>query len=194
MEDAPQLISVGAGDDRLARFYASLYLDAFAAQREPLEAWQRALRGDAPYELGVVLAITGDDIAGGIAYELYPRSRCGLVTYMVVAPPYRRAGLGKRMQDEAIADLAARGARAVFGEVDDPARRAGEAAEVARRRLERNLRWGATVLDVRYVQPALGPGLARDDGLLLLSLRSGPVAPDVIEAFVRELYAATEGT
>lgn len=194
MDDAPRLIPVGAGDPRLAEFYASVYLDAFASQREPLEAWQRALRGDAPYALSVTLALAADGaIAGGIAYELYPRSGCGLVTYMVVAPAFRRAGLGKRMQRTAIDDLLARGARAVLGEVDDPAARTGEAADVARRRLERNLRWGATVLPVRYIQPALGAGLVRDDRLILLSMTGAGVAPEVIDAFVRELYAATEG-
>jgi GNAT superfamily N-acetyltransferase len=182
---------VTADDERLRTFYDSIYLAAFASQREPLDAWQRALRGERPYELTIRLAIDGDVIAGGIAYERYPASACGLVTYMVVAPAYRRAGLGKQLQREAVADLQARGTRAVFGEIDDPRERGKPAHD----RLARNQRWGARVVDTRYVQPALGPGLERDRGLILIVLDPpGPTIPGaIVDAFVRELYAATEG-
>jgi hypothetical protein len=143
-------------------------------------------------------AYRDDELAGGIAYEWYPTSACGLVTYMVVAPTHRRAGLGNELQRAAVRELASRGARAVFGEVDDPSVRDGKAAEVAWRRLERNQRWGARVLDVRYVQPALGAGLVRDRGLVLIALANDVALPGdlpgrVVAAFVRELYAATEG-
>jgi GNAT superfamily N-acetyltransferase len=193
--------SCRADEPLLAAFHAGVYLDAFAAQREPLEAWQRALRGEAPYELTVrVVRDGGPDqvgagrIAGGIAYELYPRSRCGLVTYMVVAPAFRRHGLGKELQASAVDELFARGARAVFGEIDDPQVH----GEVAAQRLARNRRWGARVVDTRYVQPALGPGLARDRELILIALAGRQPLPDtmpgeVVESFVRELYACTEG-
>jgi len=181
---------VGADDPLLAEFYRSIYLDAFASQREPLEAWQRALRGERPYALTISVVLDGDAIAGGIAYELYPTSRCGLVTYMVVAPAYRRAGLGKHMQGDAVAELRARGARAVFGEIDDPRTR----GEVARKRLERNQRWGARVVDTRYVQPALGPGLERDRELILIALAptGDTMAGEIVDSFIRELYLATE--
>ena len=136
-------------------------------------------------------SIDGDAIAGGIAYELYPASRTGLVTYMVVAPPFRRAGVGKRMQSDAVAELSARGARAVFGEIDDPRTR----GESARLRLARNQRWGARVVDTRYVQPALGPGLERDRDLILIALspRGDTLPGEVVDGFIRELYLATEG-
>ena len=167
----------------LERFYRDVYLAEFAAQREPLEAWHEALWGAAPYELTIRIAVDGDTILGGIAYELYPRSGCGLVTYMVVAPAARRAGRGKQWLAEATADLRARGARVVFGEV------AGE------ERLARNLRWGARVVDVRYVQPALGPGLERDRGLWLLALDEAREALPgaIVRDFMIELFEATEG-
>jgi len=62
-------------------------------------------------------------------------------------------------------------------------------------RLERFQRWGARVLEARYVQPALGPGLARDRGLLLIAFAPLPADVDgaVVRTFVEELYAATEG-
>jgi len=117
---------------------------------------------------------------------------------MVVAPTARRAGLGRQLQAVAVAELFAAGAPAVFGEVDDPRLPRAEPAEIAWRRLERNQRWGARVLDARYVQPALGPGLQRDRGLVLIAL-AGPaplpaaLAGRIPRAFVEELDAATEG-
>jgi hypothetical protein len=131
------------------------------------------------------------DVAAGITYELYPRSRCGLVTYMVVASRARERGLGRRLLDGAARQLYDLGAHAVLGEVNDP-RVHGDAA---RPRLERFLRWGAARVDVPYVQPSLGAGLERDAGLCLIVLPPVPAVDDaVIRAFIDELYAATERT
>jgi GNAT superfamily N-acetyltransferase len=193
----------------LAAFHAGIYLDAFASQREPLEVWQRALWGAAPrYELTVRIAghalhdPARRDVLGGVAYERYPQSGCGLVTYMVIAPPARRQGLGRRLQGDAVRALRNVGAPAVFGEINDP-RRIGAGVDEPPidmwRRVRRNMSWGARVLDMHYVQPALAPGLARDHGLCLLALaganESLPAAIDgaIVRAFVHELYAITEG-
>lgn len=132
-----------------------------------------------------------ENIVGGIASELYPNSRCGLVTYMVVAPHARERGLGRRLLDEAARSLYDADAVAVLGEVNDP-RVHGESA---RPRLERFLRWGARQLDVAYVQPSLGEGLPRDHGLCLIVFPPVPnVTSEQISGFIDELYRATEGT
>jgi GNAT superfamily N-acetyltransferase len=188
----------------LEAFYGGIYLDAFAAQREPLDVWRRALRGELPYRQTIRLALAGERIVGGVSYELYPESRCGLVTYNVVAPEARRGGLGRRLLEGATAELYAAGARAVLGEVVDPRRPRSpgdpdpEPADAAWARLERNQRWGARVLAARYVQPALGPGLVRDRGLVLIALPGPAPLPAELDgaiprAFARELYAITEG-
>jgi GNAT superfamily N-acetyltransferase len=190
-----------AHEQLLDEFYRGLYWDAFEAQPEPLEVWKRALRGELPYRQTIQLVLDGERIVAGIAYELYPRSSCGITTYGVVAPDARRRGLGARLLAGAVAALYAAGARMVFGEVNDPRlpRAHDPDAAVAWARLERYQRWGWRVLAARYVQPALGPGLARDRGLLLLA-RPDAAAPPLAEldgaiprAFVEELYAVTEG-
>jgi Acetyltransferase (GNAT) family len=140
--------------------------------------------------LTVRIALDGDAIIGGICYERYPRSGCGLVTYLVVAPAARGRGLGEHLLREAVEALAA---PIVLGEVNDP-RLHGDGWE----RLERFQRWGARVLEARYVQPALGPGLARDRGLLLIAFAGATPLPmqtsgALVLALVEELYAATEG-
>jgi len=181
------LVDVGPDDPRLAAFHRGIYWDAFADKHEPLAAWQAALRGKASYALTVRLALDGETIAGGICAERY--GSVGLLTYMVVAPAYRGHGLGQRLLREAIAGL---GAAIVLGEVVDPERAPStEASE----RLARFLRWGARVLDCRYIQPALGPGLARDRSLLLVAFPPLPAVLDgrLVQGFVEELYAVTEG-
>ena len=179
-----EIFAVDADDPRLDQFHRGVYWDAFAAQHEPLEAWQRALRGECAYELTVRVAMDGDAIAGGITYERYPRSNCGFLTYMVVTPAARGQRLGRRLLDEAIAELP----DVVLGEVNDPELH----GEEARARLERFRRWGARVADVRYVQPALGPGLQRDRGLRLISW-ANRLDGARLRTFVEELYAVTEG-
>lgn len=177
-----------ADDPRLARFHAGIYWAAFAAQHEPLDVWRRALRGELSYELRIRVI---DDVAG-IVYERYPESGCGFVTYMVVAPHARGQGLGEHLLREAVVELRDSGAVLVLAEVDDPRVRGNWD------RLVRFQRWGARVVEGRYVQPALGPGLARDRGLLLLALAGDEVLPPAIDgvrvrSFVRELYRVTEG-
>ncbi len=181
------MILVDADDDQLVAFHRGIYWDAFAAQHEPLSVWQAARRGELPYQLVVRLALDDDGIAGGIAFERYPKSGCGLVTYMVVAPRVRGQGVGKRLLDDALATLAT----TVFGEVNDPRTQQREPAAVAWERLRRFERWGARVVDVPYVQPALAPGLQRDTTLLLLAFTDYTRAE--VDAFVAELYEVTEG-
>jgi GNAT superfamily N-acetyltransferase len=167
-----------------------VYLPAFAAQREPLEAWVAASRGETTYRWHGLLALDGGSIAGGVTYELYPASRCGFVTYLVVAPAWRQQGLGRRLFESAAKALYEAGALVALGEANDP-RIHGDSA---RPRLARFERWGARVLDVRYVQPSLGEGLARDRGLCLIAHPPVPrIAGATVRAFIEEIYSVTEG-
>lgn len=211
MDSELDIVTIGGHDDEglLDEFHGGVYWDAFAEQQEPVAVWKRALwGGTAPYELTIRIAGRAlrdrarRQILGGIVFERYPRSGCGLVTYMVIAPAARRHGLGRQLQREAALAMFAAGAPAVFGEVNDP-RLAGhgvdEPLEAMWRRLERNQGWGARVVDTRYVQPALAPGLERDHGLCLIALASERPLPArmpgrIVRDFVEELYEATEGS
>lgn len=193
-----KLVALAAGDPRIDAFHRGIYWDEFAEQHEPVAHWHAALRGARPYQLRIELAVDGDRILGGICIERYPRSGCGLLTYVVVAPDARGQGLGKQLQTRAVEALYAAGAPLVLGELNDPRVTTLEPAEVAWERVRRNQRWGARVLGVRYVQPALGEGLARDRQLLLIALAGAtPLPPDidgaVLRAFLAELYEVTEG-
>ena len=206
-----EIITITSHDDEglLDEFHGGVYWDVFAEQQEPVSVWKRALWGGAaPYELTIRIAGRAlrdrahRAIAGGIVFERYPRSGCGLITYMVIAPSVQRQGLGRRLQREAALSLFAAGAPAVFGEVNDP-RLAGtgvdEPLDAMWRRLERNQAWGARIVDTRYVQPALAPGLERDHGLCLIALAGERPLPTampghVVRGFVEELYAVTEGS
>jgi GNAT superfamily N-acetyltransferase len=210
VETELEIVAITNPDDEslLDEFHRGIYWDEFAEQQEPVAIWKRALWGGAsPYELTIRIAgrALADparrQILGGIAFERYPRSGCGLITYMVIAPEARRHGLGERLQRAARSTLFAAGAPAVFGEVNDP-RRIGEGAneplDAMWRRLERNQAWGARVVDARYVQPALAPGLARDHGLCLIALAGEQALPPAMEGrivrdFIEELYVTTEG-
>ena len=188
----------------LVRFYDEVYLPAFAHQREPREVWDAALVAPtSTLHRAIVLGGEGLDnvatarIDGGAIGEWYPRSHCALLTYLVVAPGARTHGLGRALLTAVrrALDVHARGqgakVAAVLGELSDPTHGDEAAARLARFR-----RWGARTVEHRYVQPALGPGLARDRGLRLIAFFDGEPPASLpgppLRAFVRELYAATE--
>jgi GNAT superfamily N-acetyltransferase len=183
---------LAAGDPRVDEFHRGIYLDEFAEQAEPVATWHAALAGDKPYTMTLRLALDGDRILGGICIEHYPRSNCGLLTYIVVAPQTRGQGIGKQLQTAAIDELYARGVRYVFGELNDPRVTKLEPTHEAWDRVQRIQRWGARVVDTRYVQPSLGEG--RDRQLLLIVFgQTGSIDGRVLRAFLDEFYEVTEG-
>jgi GNAT superfamily N-acetyltransferase len=191
-------VVIGREDaDLLGAFYRDVYLPAFAHQREPLEAWLAQQTAERPsYSQTIVIAgealrdPRARRIDAGVIYERYPRSACGLITYLVVAPHARRGGLGARLLARARDDLRARGARLVLGEVHDPAH--APDADAARARIAWFAKQGARVVDVRYVQPDLGAGLGRDRHLKMIAF-SEVVDGAALRAFLAEFYDVVEG-
>ncbi len=209
----PRIIDLREGrDDGIVReFYQDLYLPAFpvAEHREDLETWLGSLwapADDAGWRRVLLIAGTEledrarREIWGGHMLEFYPRSSCGLLAYLVVAPGRRRQGWARALVDRGMAALDAEAragggtVRAVFAECEDPRHKPpGEDAE-AWERMGALTRLGARVIDVPYTAPALRRGGRRARDLLLLYFRrperpETPPRPVILE-FLREFYEA----
>ncbi len=202
--------------ERLLAGFVAIYDRAFpvSSEREDPHAW-RARLGEAPppsepwMDIGLLLSAGdgGERVLGGVAFEHYARSRCGLVTYLVVDERERGRGHARRLLGHALGALRRRSAErdealaAVFAETEWPDRL--DSADVhlvraARRRLAVLARLGARVLwDVDYVQPQLAGASVRARHLRLILIDDGdggPVAGRVrgesVRAFLLEFYEA----
>jgi len=152
---APQILDLGAEPDEelLRAFYDELYLPAFPTpeHQEEIDVWIREL-WDAPTASPSrrFLLVAGTDLkdptrrrlAGGHMFEYYPKSRCGLLSYIVVDRNSRRQGLGGRLTAKGLSMLsgAARTAgttlQVVFAECEDPVKVGQDHASKAWERLE----------------------------------------------------------
>ena len=178
-----------ADEDLLRAFYDDVYLPAFAHQREPIEAWRAALAG-AGYAFTIVLAgerlhDRSRRIDGGVVFERYPKSGGAIITYLVVAPHARGAGLGARLLTRARESLTE--STIVVAEVHTPD------TDDDRARIAWFARRGAGVLDVPYVQPDLGYGRDRRLHLIAFTDGRGQADGDALRAFLREFYETIEG-
>ncbi len=199
----------GARDDALLRrLHEELFLPSFPDpdEQEDPAAWSLRLWDSRPPpepELhgSVALARADGAIAGFAFVERYRQSRCALLSYIAIAPTWRRKHLAANLLAAALksAQEAAKAAgerlEGVFAEVHDP-QRVGVADDVIdpRVRLRAMVRLGARRVPVDYVQPALGAHQQRSDRLLLIAFP--PFGPNdtldaaVVRAFLREYYEA----
>ena len=179
-----------------------------AEERESLETLRSALWGagrDDPPLCHFIVARPPDDadaVAGFVCTEYYPRSRCGLLSYMAVDPGLRRGGIARTLFRDAIAtlnaDAAASGAElaAVFGEIHDPVKIDATGDPIAPSARVRIMdRLGARRVPIPYVQPELGEGRGRGRALMLVAFpthaeRIESLKSAVVRAFVQELYEA----
>jgi len=190
-------------------FHERLYRAAFPKRHhaEGQDQWLPLLvsgvRPAAP-DLHILLAlrrrakpeeIRPEDLLGGIAFEFFRASRCGLVTYIVVAEHARRRGVGRvllRRALDTLADLAGSSSMLVFAETEDPRRLAGDgptAHAEASERLAALDALGFQELPVAYRQPPLSPGTGwADDLLLMVYAPEGdrPVPRRALRAFLDE--------
>ena len=165
--------------------------------------------------LRIIVAVEGapDDggaserVIGGLACELYPRSRCLLATYLYVIGDdhgaYRRRHHARRMLEQVALVFApiAAPVHGLLAEVEWPdLLRSSEhpepAVAAARERLRFFSRLGGRILNFDYVQPSLGEGKAAVSCLKLiwLPVRSDPFPlPDpalseMVREFLQEFY------
>jgi GNAT superfamily N-acetyltransferase len=185
-------IDVAAGPPRRDLFasFVALYDETFTdpTEREDPCLWPERLwpeGGARPHSHLVVAVDPGQesrDILGGCMFEYYANSRCGLISYLVVAPEQRGHGIARQLIRLAAstlqADASANGDSlvAVFAEAEDPWMVRPEDSPIDpfdRLRAFRAI--GARWIDIPYVQPALVPGGSRCLHLVLLSF---PLQPD----------------
>lgn len=126
----------------------------------------------------------------------YADRRALLLTYLAVDPRTRGTGLGARLVSEILPRWAGASPGAlVVAEVDDPRHWPADETQgdpVARLRFYG--RHGARLVPLPYVQPSLGPGTPRVDGMLLLRLDANPgVTGDTLAAFLADYFAQHEG-
>jgi GNAT superfamily N-acetyltransferase len=197
-------------DERLlAVIHDGLYTRSFPRpeERESLESLRDALWGEAakePARSHFVVARSAtapDGVAGFVACEYYPRSRCGLISYIAVDSGMRGLGLGRTLLERAIAILRAdaqpNGAlEAVLAEIHDPSK-VKETDDVIPPldRIRIMDRLGAKRLPIAYVQPELAPGHGRGRGktLMLIAFPTGDTELEtlpsaVVRDFLEELY------
>jgi len=149
--------------DLLMRFYEELMMPNFSMFQDELESIDsmeinlKRNGDDSKYKLHIILAMEGSVILGGICCEFFPKSQCGLFTYLVTSPQARGKGISRVLIDEGlrVMNLEAEGGRckAVFLETNNEADSSDVMDIKVRQEIFRKL--GFEFLDFAYVQPAL---------------------------------------
>ena len=191
--------------------FVDLYLRTFTdpSEREDPAQWPPRLYADLPApqpRMHLLVAVADNSAAvelhGGIAFEYYRDSRCGLLTYLVTAATRRRRGLARRLVARAIEllheDAREHGAelRAVFAETEDPSQVAAHGNSMPpSARVSVLARLGAYRVDIPYVQPRLEGGSGPCRHLLLLAFhpdgtQADHIEGEVLQAFLHEFYRA----
>lgn len=191
--------------DLLAAFI-DLYTRTFTepSEREDPAQWSPRLYDDLaapqPHMHLLVAVDTHATLLGGVTIEYYRDCHCGLLTYLVINPAYRRQGLARQLIQGAIAllrqDAAGVELRGVFCETEDPDRVASQGNAMSpHERLIALAHLGARQIDLPYVQPALEGWDGRCRHLLLLAFYPDRTVTDIIESnvvrdFLHEFYRA----
>jgi len=206
----------------LVRAYNELMVPNFGGLKdelEPVDVWIDALTvrwPASPYVLHVIVVLVHEDepaskrddereIAGMVVCEYYPKSNCGLLTYIAVATSMQQKGLGRLLVDSVLrslsADAKAKGhlaCKAVFLETNSDAVDASKDVMVPAERRKVLQRLGFRLLPFEYVQPALGPGLDKCRDLHLAVHTSfvrqdGGVSSKDLLAFIGEFFEVLLG-
>lgn len=218
-------LRIERNEELLDLFYRELYCPSFPRriERESPQVWAKhlwptdgklaphGLEKPPIYELHMLVAgwelsnPVRRRLCAGHLFEFYSQSACGLLTYLAVAAEHRNRGLGRLLQQRAMAILSSRAdahgipLRAVFGEAADPRLVAKDEDVIDPwTRLEILERLRGRVVDIPYVQPELIPGQGRGRELLLLvfsqpgSRRSyqSAVPALIVREFLHEFYKA----
>jgi len=193
----------------LKEAYRDVYEPAFpiAEERESIDAWINNLMGKSKNS-NIVVVIVGTDfdaknpnIKGISVGYYYYKVDAGLLAYNAIAPAARNEGLGRVMVEarkQALLHLAEQHGqklKGVFLECNDPAKVKPEEDSIdPATRMKIFEKWGAKVIPIDYVQPALEKGAAKCDKFKLMAYphpKTGHYpTPDAVRAFVTGIYQA----
>eukprot|EP00158_Paraphelidium_tribonemae_P009376 Partr_v1_DN28849_c1_g1_i2_m34176 len=192
-------------------FYSELLLPSFGMfpdELEPVEVFQHAIKSsahDCGYLLNIILLFDDsngeEELVAGCSFELYPRSRCGLLTYIAVLPSRTRQGLARILIAECMSTLkqaADNKLQALFLETNSDA--VDIDVDVMSPSVRRGVlnRLGFEVLDVAYIQPALAIGKEKARDLLLAVHRdycdaSGRIESQIVLEWLKEFFIVLMG-
>ena len=160
----------------IGQFYASIYVKNFAPdERDSIDDLiYRTLELKSENHHDIILAYQNNEVVGGIVFDWFKKSNCGLIEYIVVDNKYRGMRIAQRMLAKATAQMSyysgKSGLNAVFIEIEDPEKLEGMDAQAALDNYRRLQLWSNNMyhrLDINYVQPALAYGLNKLDNLML---------------------------
>ena len=191
-------------------FYTDVYRDAFpkADQVETPKVWLPLLNADLPPPAPILHLIvarhrsggeTDGAVVAGLVIEYFRRSRVALVTYIAVAPDFRRQGLGGQMLAKAVQKVSKDngGVRPlIVAEVERPDAQNSEAArKAAHGRLAIMAALGGKRLDFSYIQPKLSLDQNAVTDLMLVALGSAGAAASgvpasTVRAFLEEFFSS----
>lgn len=160
----------------IGEFYATLYVNNFAAdERDSIDDLiYRTLQLKSENHHDIILAYQNNKIVGGVVFDWFKNSNCGLLEYIVVDNKYRGMRIARKLVAKAVAKMTSYSGKnplnAVFIEIEDPEKMHGVDARAAIDNYRRLQLWSNHKyerLDFNYFQPALAPGLNRLDNLML---------------------------
>lgn len=158
----------------LVKFYEELLEPAFSVfpdELDSLSTFYFSLNNlsTEPYKLHITLLVDTCKILAGCCYEYYPKSKCCLLTYIVVSDESKGQGLSKILISEMLQQIQSHYGKidAIFAESNSD--KVDGSKDVMNPKLRRQIlnRLGFSYLDIDYVQPPLSEELDKCRNLLL---------------------------
>lgn len=162
--------------EQIGHFYSTIYVKNFPLdERDSIDdLMYRTLELKSKNHHDILLAYQGDELAGGIVYDYFEDSNCGIFEYIVVDPKYRGMRVAKKLISKATAELCSYAKNnhldAIFIEIEDPEKLKNLDAQAALDNYRRLQLWSNNKfykVDIDYIQPALSENQNRLDNLML---------------------------
>jgi GNAT superfamily N-acetyltransferase len=186
-------------------FFEQLVVPSFPQISEviPFDIWKNWVQYPdlAPMHIEVYLSGSGFDtdspiLTGFSHFEWYRSSECALAGYAAVSPEHRGKGISSKLLQLGLKEMSEKGAKAVFAEINDPARTVEDSMDpLLRLKVWQNL--GIKRIDVPYYQPSLGEGQDAADNLWLCLMPMSNHTPisirkEIVYDFLLEMFGTLQ--